>query len=144
MACVPSFYCLSPPAYPSPSVYTQDQVAKRVDATLPALGEPAGDIFSRRPWQLFWFAAQVVACLELWAQDNTLADALALAKAFLVPCDVMNALWPCPDQEARVGALRERLEHACALARVPPPMHPEYSLPPVLRPEPHGAYAFAT
>lgn len=127
-------------------VYTQDQVAKRIEATLPLVGDTPGHLFTRRPWQSFWFAAQVGACLDLWGKDGTLVDALELAKSFLAPCDVLNALWPCAVQEQRVSELRERLDQACAVARVDPPLTPEYNVPSVLRAVPHGGYhhAYAT
>jgi hypothetical protein len=34
----------------------------------------------------------------LWQHDRTLSNALELAKAILVPLDVLNVLWPCPGE----------------------------------------------
>ena len=37
-------------------------------------------------------------CLSLWENDNTLIDALEVAKDIIVPLDVLNTLWPCPSE----------------------------------------------
>lgn len=34
--------------------------------------------------------------MTLWRNDQTLRNALELAKSLLAPVEVMNALWPCP------------------------------------------------
>jgi hypothetical protein len=77
-------------------VFYQGQIAQRVNALVQLVGEPRAHVFSRRPWQATWFATQVAVCLQLWTQDRTLSDALALGKSFLTPCDVLDALWPSP------------------------------------------------
>jgi hypothetical protein len=79
-------------------------------------------------------------CLQLWSQDNTLAPALELAKKFLVPCDVLGALWPCDTQTHKVGELRKRLDQACAVSGVPLPLSPVHALAPVLRARPADAF----
>lgn len=78
------------------------------------LGEADGVLFTRRPFQVTWFASQVSTwvplttgisltnigsrCLSLWENDNTLIDALEVAKEIIVPLDVLNTLWPCPSK----------------------------------------------
>ncbi|THH18643.1 hypothetical protein EW146_g2361 [Bondarzewia mesenterica] len=76
-------------------LYYQEQVAKRVKSSIHRLAEPSGHLFLRRPFQIGWFTGQVAICLDLWSGDQTLIRALELAKAFLVPIEVLNAMWPC-------------------------------------------------
>ena len=72
----------------------QDQVAKRVKEAVSELR--GGQPLSRRPFQVTWFMSQVAICLGLWEFDRTLKRALDLGKAFLIPLEALNALWPCP------------------------------------------------
>lgn len=60
-------------------------------------------------------------CLALWEGDSGLVHALELAKNFLVPTEVLNALWPCTAFHARAKDLREQLARACAHAGITPP-----------------------
>lgn len=78
-----------------PSVYYQDQVAKRVKKSVMYLEEEPGRLLSRRPFQVSWFSSQVAICLALWSYDHTLMQALELAKTFLIPLDALCILWPC-------------------------------------------------
>ena len=76
------------------AVLYQDQVANRVKQAVAELRE--GQLLSRRPFQVTWFASQVAICLGLWEYNRTLIRALELGKTFLVPLEALNALWPCP------------------------------------------------
>ena len=78
------------------AVTYQAQVAHRVKESVLQLGETQGHLLSRRPFQVTWFSSQVAICLGLWEFDHRLINALELAKTFLIPLDVLNALWPCP------------------------------------------------
>ena len=78
------------------AVLYQDQVAKRVKQAVFELRE--GQLLSRRPFQVTWFASQVAICLGLWEYNRTLIRALDLGKAFLIPLEALNALWPCPGE----------------------------------------------
>jgi hypothetical protein len=80
----------------NPVVFYQGQIADRVNALVQLVGEPRAHVFSRRPWQATWFATQVAVCLHLWNQDATLNKALELGTKFLIPCDVLDALWQSP------------------------------------------------
>ncbi|OCH89059.1 hypothetical protein OBBRIDRAFT_733272 [Obba rivulosa] len=115
-------------------LYYQEQVAKRVKIAVMQLGEPAGQLLTRRPFQVTWFMSQVAICLSLWEYDPSLYSALELAKSFLIPLDTLVKLWPSAIQLARRDELRERLIDACTSARVHPPLAPELTLPPILRP----------
>lgn len=75
-------------------VYYQEQIAKGTKAAVLQLGEAPGHLLSRRPFQVNWIATQVMICLSLWNYDRSLVHALELAKSFLIPLDVLNALWP--------------------------------------------------
>jgi hypothetical protein len=75
-------------------VFYQDQIVQRVNSLVHLVGEPPAHVFSRRPWQATWFATQVAICLQLWTQEPSLLNALELGKKFLMPCDVLDALWP--------------------------------------------------
>ncbi|KAI0769420.1 hypothetical protein BD413DRAFT_477518 [Trametes elegans] len=110
-------------------VFYQEQVAARVKEAVRHLGEPGGELLSRRPFQMTWFSSQVAICLGLWEYNPALLRALDLATAFLVPLDVLNALWPCPAQAARRDELRRRLEEACLAAHHPLPPPVEANLP---------------
>ena len=87
----------SPPSVPI-TVFYQDQVARRARESVRQLGEADGHLLQRRPFLATWFSNQVAICLGLWEYNHTLVHALELAKAFLVPLDVLNALWPCPGE----------------------------------------------
>ncbi|KAI0661402.1 hypothetical protein C8Q70DRAFT_911816 [Cubamyces menziesii] len=114
-------------------LFYQDQVARRARESVRQLGEADGHLLQRRPFLATWFSNQVAICLGLWEYNHTLVHALELAKAFLVPLDVLNALWPCPAQASRRNELRCRLRDACMSAGLPPPPSVEDNLPPVLR-----------
>lgn len=76
------------------TVYYQDQIVLGTKAAVLQLGEAPGHLLSRRPFQVNWIATQVMICLSLWDYDRSLVRALDLAKSFLIPLDVLNALWP--------------------------------------------------
>ncbi|KAH8995196.1 hypothetical protein EDB86DRAFT_3077673 [Lactarius hatsudake] len=88
----------------------------------------AAHIFLRRPFEIGWFTNQVETCLGLWEGDRDLLHALELAKTFLAPTEVLNALWPCAAFHARGKALRVQLSQACANSGIPPPP-PSRALP---------------
>ncbi|RPD58663.1 hypothetical protein L227DRAFT_587060 [Lentinus tigrinus ALCF2SS1-6] len=111
----------------------QAQVAHRVKESVLQLGETQGHLLSRRPFQVTWFSSQVAICLGLWEFDHRLINALELAKTFLIPLDVLNALWPCPEQRMRRDELRQRLEAVCLAAGLPAPLPKELTLPPILQ-----------
>ncbi|OJT14885.1 hypothetical protein TRAPUB_8557 [Trametes pubescens] len=81
-------------------LFYQQQVARRACQSINQLREPEGFLFARRPFQVTWFANQVAIALGLWEYDHGLMNALRLARQFLVPLDVLNAIWPCPDASA--------------------------------------------
>ncbi|KAH9940377.1 uncharacterized protein BXZ73DRAFT_88637 [Epithele typhae] len=107
----------------------QEQVAKRAQLAVTKLNEPQGQQLSRRPFQVTWFASQVAICLGLWEYNHSLTHALDLAKAFLVPLEALNLLWPCPEQGTRKDELRRRLEAACSEAMQHPPPSAEVTMP---------------
>ncbi|KAI9437449.1 hypothetical protein H4582DRAFT_2057821 [Lactarius indigo] len=127
-------------------LFYQEQVAKRVKNSLLLTRHGAGDrvpsvpanttsptaahIFLRRPFEIGWFTNQVETCLALWEGDRDLLHALELAKTFLAPTEVLNALWPCAAFHARGKALRAKLSQACANSGIPPPP-PSRALPPL-------------
>ncbi|KAI0074422.1 hypothetical protein K474DRAFT_1601483 [Panus rudis PR-1116 ss-1] len=123
-------------------LYYQDQVAKRVRASVMHLGDEPGHLLSRRPFQATWFASQVAICLALWNYDRSLINALELAKSFLIPLDALNALWPCTVQDIRRNQLRLQIEEACRTAGITPPLPPELSLPTILLRTPSHISAF--
>nr|VWP02472.1 Zn(2)-C6 fungal-type domain-containing protein [Ganoderma boninense] len=117
----------------------QDQVAQRVKEAVLHVGETQGQLLTRRPFQVTWFSSQVAICLGLWEFNPELMHALELAKAFFIPLDVLNALWPCPGQRTRRDELRRRLENACLSAGLHPPLPEDLTLPPILRRSPRSA-----
>ncbi|KZT22190.1 hypothetical protein NEOLEDRAFT_1157860 [Neolentinus lepideus HHB14362 ss-1] len=114
-------------------LHYQEQLAKRIKVAIHHLSELDGHLLTRRPFGVTWFANQVATCLSLWSRDRTLVHALELAKSFLVPLYVLNALWPSPSQKRRCDDLRESLGKACASTSIPPPLPAHLSLPPMLR-----------
>lgn len=133
------------------TVAYNDKTAKIIKGASHHLGEQEGYFFTRQPWQPSWFATQIATCISLWENDHTLGSALELAKVFLGPLDILNALWPCPGessrnsgcpaadergiagQRERSNVLRAKLEEACTAARIPVPLPADFSLPPILR-----------
>jgi len=77
--------------------------------------------------------SQLAISMSLWVYDKTLFQALDLCKAFLVPLDILTALWPCPAQRDRYLELREELAEHCEKAGLPPPPPPDFTLPIALR-----------
>lgn len=93
--------------------------------------------------------------MSLWAYDRTLTQALELCKAFLVPLDILSALWPCQGglilfrtaprpsltrfmfrftaQRDRYIELREELAQNCAKAGLQPPPPADFNVPLALR-----------
>ncbi|KAH9949097.1 hypothetical protein B0H21DRAFT_169579 [Amylocystis lapponica] len=114
-------------------LFYQDQISKYFKSSLLRLGEAPGHMLSRRPFQVAWLSNQITTCLTLFARDRSLLHALELAKSFLIPLDVLNALWPSPGQRVRRDELRQRLEEACTSANLHPPLPAELTLPPILR-----------
>ncbi|KAJ7108310.1 hypothetical protein C8R44DRAFT_636865, partial [Mycena epipterygia] len=110
-------------------IYYQAEVIKRVTMSLQYMSDPRGHPLAQRPYAVTWFYHQLAICLLLWENDTALTDALALAKSFLVPLDVMNALWPCPLIELQCTALRKRLAAHCRSAGHEPPPPATYKLP---------------
>ncbi|OSD04134.1 hypothetical protein PYCCODRAFT_1451417 [Trametes coccinea BRFM310] len=113
-------------------LFYQKQVATRVKDSVLGLGETEGHVLSRRPFLATWFSSQVAICLSLWDYNRSLQGALELAKAFLVPLDVLNALWPCPVQASNRDELRRKVANACVSAGLHPPPPVEANLPPIL------------
>ncbi|CDO75688.1 hypothetical protein BN946_scf184585.g1 [Trametes cinnabarina] len=112
-------------------LFYQEQVATRVKESVLQLGEAEGHVLACRPFLATWFSSQVAICLSLWDYNRSLHRALELAKAFLVPLDVLNALWPCPAQASNRDELRRKLEIACTSAHLHPPPPIEANLPPI-------------
>ncbi len=132
------------------------------------VSDPRGQQLTQRPFSVTWFYHQLAmfvhrllsilalgsdararfSCLLLWENDASLGDVLELAKSFLVPLDVMNALWPCERAfrppchvdcadfdflatviQLQCTALRKRLTAHCRAAGHEPPTPPNYDLP---------------
>ncbi|KAF8557671.1 hypothetical protein OG21DRAFT_1505168 [Imleria badia] len=110
-------------------LYHQSHFVRRVRMSIDRLGEADGDLFTRRPFQVTWFASQESICLSLWENDNTLIDALEVAKDIIVPLDVLNTLWPCPMLQSKCDELRKRVTDACHCTNINPPLTPNCSLP---------------
>ncbi|KAJ7676664.1 hypothetical protein DFH06DRAFT_1317282 [Mycena polygramma] len=107
----------------------QDAVLKRVAMSIQYVADPRGHQLTQRPFAVTWFYHQLAICLLLWENDTSLEDVLELAKSFLVPLDVMNALWPCELIEMQCRALRKRLTAHCRSAGHEPPPPANYTLP---------------
>ncbi|KAJ7029829.1 hypothetical protein C8F04DRAFT_1043062 [Mycena alexandri] len=114
-------------------IYYQAEVVKRVTMSIQYVSDPRGQQLTQRPFAVTWFYHQLAICLLLWEHDAALVDVLELAKSFLVPLDVMNALWPCDLIQLQCTALRKRLAAHCRSAGREPPPPMNYSLPVVRR-----------
>ncbi|KAJ6496098.1 hypothetical protein C8R45DRAFT_984957 [Mycena sanguinolenta] len=101
----------------------QAEVVKRVTASIQYLSDSRGQQLTQRPYAVTWFYHQLAICLLLWENDTSLVDVLELAKSFLIPLDVLNALWPCDLIQLQCTALRKRLTAHCRSAglELPPP-----------------------
>ncbi|KAF9241857.1 hypothetical protein BU15DRAFT_87078 [Melanogaster broomeanus] len=110
-------------------LYHQSHFVRRVRMSIDRLGEADGDLFTRRPFQVTWFASQVSTCLSLWEKDHTLIEALDVAKDIIVPLDVLNTLWPCPMLQSKCDELRKRVTDACHLINIVAPLPANCSLP---------------
>ena len=82
-------------------MYYQERVAERVKAVIVEVATARGHLLTRRPFQSFWFASQISLCIALWEHENTMYQALELAKAFLIPLETLDVLWPCDGE--RIG-----------------------------------------
>ncbi|TFK44027.1 hypothetical protein BDQ12DRAFT_717221 [Crucibulum laeve] len=110
-------------------LYYQQQVIERVNATIHHLTGPEGYQLTRRPFRASWFLNQLAICIILWTHDQTLIDALKLAKMIMPAVDVMNVLWPCTANINQSEALRKQVGDACAIVGIDPPFPPSYTLP---------------
>ncbi|KAJ7451943.1 hypothetical protein FB451DRAFT_1051080, partial [Mycena latifolia] len=111
-------------------VQYQNEVIRRVTLSIQYLSDPRGTQLTQRPFAVTWFYHQLAICLLLWENDTSLGAVLDLAKAFLVPLEVMNALWPCPLIQLQCTALHKRLAAHCRSAGVEPPLaNSGYALP---------------
>jgi hypothetical protein len=106
-------------------LYHQSHFVRRVRISI----DQDGDLFKRRPFQVTWFASQESICLSLWENDNTLIDALEVAKDIIVSLDVLNTLWPCPMLQSKCDELRKRVADACHCTNINPPLPPNCSVP---------------
>ncbi|KAG8214094.1 hypothetical protein J3R82DRAFT_10852 [Butyriboletus roseoflavus] len=114
------------------AVYHQSHFIRRVRLSVERLGEADGDLFTRTAIPsgvVCEPSVDVSGCLSLWENDNTLADALEVAKDIVVPLDVLNTLWPCPMLQSKCDELRKRVTDACHCANTSPPLPPNCSLP---------------
>ncbi|KAK7055767.1 Zn(2)-C6 fungal-type domain-containing protein [Favolaschia claudopus] len=110
-------------------IYYQAEVVKRVTLSIQYTPDPRGQQLTQRPYSVTWFYHQLAICLLLWENDTTLGDVLELAKSFLVPLDLLNALWPCELIQLQCTALRKRLAAHCRSAGHEPPPPPNPSIP---------------
>jgi len=114
-------------------LYYQSHTAKRFEIILHDGRDPQSQVLARRPFYVWWFMSQLAISMSLWVHDNSLVQALDLCKSFLVPLDILSALWPCKVQRERYLELREELAEHCDKARLPPPPPIDFSLPVSLR-----------
>ncbi|KAJ7194475.1 hypothetical protein B0H12DRAFT_714134 [Mycena haematopus] len=117
-------------------IYYQAEVIKRVTMSIQYLSDSRGQQLTQRPFAVTWFYHQLAICLLLWESDTSLVNVLELAKSFLVPLDVLNALWPCDLIQLQCTALRKRLTAHCRSAGHEPPPPPNISLPVHIRHNP--------
>nr|QWQ79357.1 Zn 2Cys6 transcription factor [Sanghuangporus sanghuang] len=115
--------------FPRSKVYYQTQTANRFKSVLYDGRDPVARILARRPFYVWWFMTQLAISMSLWVYDNTLIEALDLAKSFLVPLDMLSALWPCYVQREQYDALWMELDDHCRKAGISPPPRPSYALP---------------
>ncbi|KAJ7505151.1 hypothetical protein B0H11DRAFT_1708267 [Mycena galericulata] len=107
----------------------QANVAQQFMSGLHTVTGNSSNSLSKRPFYVFWFMSQVSRGLTLWQCDNDMTVALDVCKNLLAPIDYLTAMWPCSEQRRRYESLRERLREACELARLPPPLPLNLSLP---------------
>ncbi|KAJ7633303.1 hypothetical protein B0H17DRAFT_1108091 [Mycena rosella] len=99
----------------------QNEVIQRVTLSIQYLSDPRASPLAQRPFAVPWFYHQLAICLLLWENDTALGEVLELAKLFLYPLGVMNALWPCPLIQQQCTALQKRLDAHCRAAGHAPP-----------------------
>ncbi|EJD03209.1 uncharacterized protein FOMMEDRAFT_168239 [Fomitiporia mediterranea MF3/22] len=132
-------------------IYYQTQTANRFKSILHDGRDPLAQVLARRPFYVvsgllasvvselvliltdfpvqWWFMSQLAISMSLWVYDNTLIEALELSKAFLVPLNMLSALWPCRVQREQYIGLWSELDDHCRKADVPLPPRPTYALP---------------
>ncbi|THU90350.1 hypothetical protein K435DRAFT_728440 [Dendrothele bispora CBS 962.96] len=98
-------------------IYTQEKVLERVKLpvvhNIIRVSELQGHPFTERPFQATWFSNQLAVCIMIWSSDTSVAEALRLAKALLVPVEIMNILWPCSRHQHRCNEMRKRIAEGC-------------------------------
>lgn len=92
-----------------------------------------GHQLTRRPFQVTWFSNQLALCLRLWNNDRSLYGALELAKAIMIPLDMVNSIWPCPQHQHQCDDLRKHLIEACTSVGMGLPSLTNRSLPPLMK-----------
>ncbi|KAI5123891.1 hypothetical protein M0805_005707 [Coniferiporia weirii] len=110
-------------------IHYQAETARRFEIILHDGHDPLSQVLARRPFYVWWFMSQLAISMSLWVYDNTLVRALDLCKAFLVPLDILSALWPCSVQRDQYLTLRKELSGHCNKAGISAPPPADFSLP---------------
>ncbi|KAI6021518.1 hypothetical protein BKA83DRAFT_4283107 [Pisolithus microcarpus] len=98
----------------------------RVRTSMKQLQDGCSDVFARRPFQVTWLASQISMCLLLWENDQSLIEALEVAKDILAPLELLNAIWPCPIHATK---LRKKVISICHSINIPLPNPSNSSFP---------------
>ncbi|KIK99397.1 hypothetical protein PAXRUDRAFT_822813 [Paxillus rubicundulus Ve08.2h10] len=106
----------------------QSLFIRRVRMSIDRPVEADGDLPTRRPFQVTWFASQVSICISLWEKDRTLVDTLEVAKDIIALLDFLNTLWPCPMLQSKCDELRRKVTGACQSSNIAAPL-PHFPLP---------------
>ncbi|PBK84181.1 hypothetical protein ARMGADRAFT_1000409 [Armillaria gallica] len=114
-------------------IYYQEQIVKRVTMSIQRMAGTPGHQLTRRPFQVTWFSNQLALCLRLWNNDRSLYGALELAKAIMIPLDMVNSIWPCPQHQHQCDDLRKHLIEACTSVGMGLPSLTNRSLPPLMK-----------
>ncbi|KAF9552718.1 hypothetical protein CPC08DRAFT_714372 [Agrocybe pediades] len=112
----------------------QERIVERTIVVIQNLSSPLGTQLTRKPFRINWFINQLAICMILWTHDPTLDEALMLAKTLIIPIDVLNGLFPCPEIERRINSYRHQLIEACRSREIEPPNLPAYTVSAYLRP----------
>lgn len=101
----------------------------RVRTSMKQLQDGCSGVFARRPFQVTWLASQISMCLLLWENDQSLIEALEVAKDILAPLELLNAIWPCPMLQSTCDELRKKVISICHSINIPLPNPSNSSFP---------------
>ncbi|KAG9034438.1 hypothetical protein FRB95_013235 [Tulasnella sp. JGI-2019a] len=96
-------------------LHHQNNVATQLQMVINAKHSPARHLLVKRPYVMWWQMNLIGRALQLWAMDHSLVFAVDVALNIYPVLKWFERVWPCPEQQRRVGIIMDSLTHICRL-----------------------------